>query len=101
MLGRLHALGDMILERTPAEAARAFELTGRVQDGTVRVMAARITWTRCLPTIVEHWQPDDAAAVTRQAKALAGDVLGDKRNGHADILYHVVRHGDFTKSAIS
>jgi tetratricopeptide (TPR) repeat protein len=100
MLGRLHALGDMILEGTPAEAARAFELTGRLEDGTVRVMAARITWTRCLPTMVEHWPPVDAAAVTHHAKALAGNVLGGKRNGHADILYHVVRHGDFTKDLV-
>src|SRR5262249_835350 len=30
-------------------------------------------------------------------RSLAGDVLATKRNGHADIAYHVLRHGLLTK----
>jgi len=98
MLGRLHALGTMILAATPRLAARAFELTGNVTDATVRVMAARITWTRCLPAMIQEWPADDVETVTRHARELAHNVLGVNRNGHADILYHVVRHGDLTNA---
>ncbi|MGE0851991.1 MAG: NACHT domain-containing NTPase [Hyphomicrobiaceae bacterium] len=97
MLGRLHALGDLIAAGTPAAAVRAFELTGELADATLRVMAARIAWTRCLPAMLRDWAADDVGMVTRRAKDLAGDVFGATRNGHADILYHLVRHGDFTK----
>jgi hypothetical protein len=98
MLGRLHALGIMILATTPRLAARAFELTGNIADTTVRVMAARITWTRCLPAMIKDWPADEVETVTRHARELAHNVLGAKRNGHADILYHVVRHGDLTNA---
>jgi hypothetical protein len=97
MWARLHALGDMILAASPATASRAFELTGSLEDATVRIMAARITWTRCLPAMIENWPPEDIAAVTRRAKELAGNPLASERNGHADILYHVLRHGVFTQ----
>src|SRR4029077_2661371 len=100
MLGRLHALGDLIVGTTPALAVRAFELTGSIEDGTIRVMAARITWTRCLPEMIQRWSPEDASMVTRGIRKLAGDVLGEKRTGHADILFHVVRHGTFTKALV-
>jgi hypothetical protein len=97
MWARLHALGDMILAGDAERAARAFELTGRIDSKTVRVMAARLAWARCLPVIVREWSTDDADLFLRHARALAGKVLASERNAHADILYHALRHGDFTK----
>jgi hypothetical protein len=97
MLGRLHALGDLILDATPSLVLRAFELTGSIEDGTKRVMAARITWTRCLPTIIQSFPPKDLEPLMRELRELAGDPLATKRNGYSDILFHVVRHSVFTR----
>jgi len=97
MLGRLHALGDLILSGTPAAAVRAFEITGALENDALRVMAARTTWTRCLPQMMQDWAADDVGLVLRRAKELAGDVLAKTRNGHADVLYHLVRHGQLTR----
>ena len=101
MWARLHALGDMVLSGTAAQAALAFELAGKIENATVRVMAARITWARSLPEIARDWAVDKADAVLRHARGLAGDALAPQRNGHGDILYHVLRHGNFTKELCS
>jgi len=101
MLGRLHALGDLIVEATPAEAAHAFEMTGRIEDQTVRVMAARITWARCFATMIRDWSSADFAVVAKRARTLAGDPFSAERNGHADILFHLVRYSAFSKELIA
>ena len=97
LTGRLNALADMLLEGTPETASRAFELFGSLPNPEVLVMGARITWTRCLPLMVQDWRPEDFAAFAGHAKELAGDVLAPQHNGHAEILFHVVRHGRFSK----
>lgn len=96
LTGRLNALAGLLLEAQPADVCRAFELIGKIPDATVRVTAGRITWTRCLPLIVQKWRVEDVDAIVRHARALAGDVLTSRRNGHAEILFHVARHGFFS-----
>jgi hypothetical protein len=96
MLGRLHALGDLIVEARPDEAALAFEIMGAVEDHTLRIMAARITWSRCFATMVKDWSPADFAVVAERARQLSGDVFVAERNGHGDILFHLLRNSPFS-----
>jgi hypothetical protein len=100
LTGRLNALAALLLESAPADVCRAFELTGNIADPTVRVAAGRIAWTRCLPLMIQNWRAEDVDGVFKHAQALAGDVLASHRNGHAEILFHVARHGLFSSDLV-
>jgi hypothetical protein len=98
LTARLNGLVGMLASSNSEQILKAFELSGRVSDPTVRAMLARITWTIVLPRLASATDPDTARALFGKIRAQAGDIFTAHRSAHGEIVFHVASHGPISRN---